>query len=138
MENEPQTVTSRRHEQLPLGPLGHRQAMILSYLWGHGPTSATDLHAALSRRDELAYTTIHTELSRLLQKGLVTKSGRSLETKYDVALSRQQYLERRMSDTLNELVQAHGAAAIHGFVDLVAQDEAMMAELRTALKRRRR
>jgi hypothetical protein len=68
----------------------------------------------------------------------VSKSGRNLETKYAAALSRQGYLERRVTETLDELVDTHGAAAMHGFVEALAQDKAMMEELQRLLKRRKK
>ncbi len=118
------------------GPLGHRQSAIMEYLWKNGPQSPVELHEGLSRDEELAYTTIHTELSRLLQKGFVAKSGRNLETRYMATMARDRYLQATVARTLEELINSHGAAAIHGFVDLVADDEEALRELKRALKLR--
>jgi len=57
--------------------LGSRQAAILEYLWASGPQSVADLHRGLSAIDGVAYTTIFTELSRMLKKGLVAKGNAS-------------------------------------------------------------
>ncbi|MDQ2681597.1 MAG: BlaI/MecI/CopY family transcriptional regulator, partial [Candidatus Eremiobacteraeota bacterium] len=64
----------------------------MEYLWKNGPQSPVELHESLSRDEALAYTTIHTELSRLLQKGFVVKNGRNLDTRYNSAMSREEYL----------------------------------------------
>jgi len=119
-------------------PLGPRQAAIMACLWADGPLSATDVHEALSQKDDLAYTTIHTELSRLLEKGLVKKRGRNLDTKYVAAMSRDQFLQETVRQTLSDLIGTHGAAAVHGFVDIISQDAEALAELRRAIERGRR
>ena len=122
----------------PARPLGPRQAAIMACLWGEGPLSAAEVHQALSQDEDLAYTTVHTELSRLLDKGLVQKRGRNLETKYAAAMTRDEFLQQTVRQTLSDLIGTHGAAAVHGFVDVVSQDERALAELRRAMERRRR
>lgn len=121
----------------PARPLGHRQHAIMSCLWNEGPLGAADVHAILSRHEDLAYTTIHTELSRLLEKGLVKKRGRNLETKYSAAMSRDEFLQESVRATLSELIGTHGASAVHGFVDVIAHDPTALAELRRAMERKR-
>ena len=110
----------------------------MACLWGEGPLSAAEVHQALSQDEDLAYTTVHTELSRLLDKGLVQKRGRNLETKYTAAMTRDEFLQQTVRQTLSDLIGTHGAAAVHGFVDVVSQDERALAELRRAMERRRR
>lgn len=116
-----------------LGPL---QSAVMECLWKVGPLSAGDLHGLLSERQDWAYTTIHTELSRLLKKGLVEKNGRNLETRYAAAMTRDEYLKATVKQTLTELIGTHGAAAVHGFVDLVKDDEAALEALRLAVRKR--
>ena len=65
-----------------LGPL---QSAVMESLWGYGPLSAAEVRERLAERHGWAYTTIHTELTRLLKKGLVEKRGRNLETRYATA-----------------------------------------------------
>lgn len=110
----------------------------MACLWSEGPLSAADVHGFLSRDEDLAYTTVHTELSRLLEKGLVNKRGRNLETKYAAAMSKDEFLQETVRQTLSELIGTHGASAVHGFVDVVSADPHALAELRRAMERRRR
>ena len=119
--------------------LGTRQASILEYLWRHGPQSVSDLHRGLSAREELAYTTVFTELSRMLKKGLVAKGndgGSHLDIRYRAALTREGVVATIVAQTLSGLISAHGAAAVHGFVDAVSQDVTALNELRRALNDR--
>jgi predicted transcriptional regulator len=121
--------------------LGSRQASILEYLWLEGPQSVSGLHRALADVDGVAYTTVFTELSRMLKKGLVAKSsggGSHLDMKYRAAVTREDVVSAVVAQTLGGLIDAHGAAAIHGFVDAVAGDPRALAELRRALDDRGR
>ena len=117
----------------PLGPL---QSTVMESLWRSGPLSAVEMHQRLSERQDWAYTTIHTELSRLLKKGLVEKRGRNLETKYAALMTRDEYLQATVKQTLADLIGTHGAAAIHGFVELVGENEEALGALRRAMRRR--
>lgn len=119
--------------------LGHRQASILEYLWQHGPLSVSDLHRGLSSHEELAYTTVFTELSRMLKKGLVSKGnegGSHLDIRYRAAVTRENVISAVVSETLGGLIAAHGAAAVHGFLDAVSDDPAALEELRRVLQRK--
>lgn len=115
--------------------LGPRLSVVMECLWRKGPQSAAEVHAALCEVEDLAYTTIHTELSRLLQKGLVKKRGRNLDTKYFAVMSRDEYLQATVKQTLADLIATHGASAVHGFVDLIADDADTMAESKKPLAR---
>ncbi|MEO6835328.1 MAG: BlaI/MecI/CopY family transcriptional regulator [Candidatus Tumulicola sp.] len=117
----------------PLGPL---QAAVMEALWVHGPLSAVELQERLTEQQDWAYTTIHTELSRLLKKGLVAKRGQNRETRYATPMTRDEYLRATVRHTLSDLIGAHGAAAIHGFVELVEDNEAAIEELRRAVRKR--
>jgi BlaI family transcriptional regulator, penicillinase repressor len=121
--------------------LGTRQASILEYLWAHGPRSVSELHRGLSEREDLAYTTVFTELSRMLKKGLVAKGnegGSHLDMRYRAALTREAVVSSVVAQTLGGLISAHGPAAIHGFVDAVAHDPSALEELRRLLNVRSR
>jgi predicted transcriptional regulator len=121
--------------------LGTRQASILEYLWAHGPQSVSDLHRGLSEREDLAYTTVFTELSRMLKKNLVAKGnegGSHLDMRYRAAVTREGVVSAIVAQTLGRLISAHGPAAVHGFVDAVAEDADALAELRRLLDDRSR
>ena len=116
--------------------LGTRQASILEHLWKSGPQSPTQLHRSIVEVDDIAYTTVFTELSRMLKKGLVSKStdgGSHFDTKYRAAVTREGVVSATVSKTLGALIDAHGSAAVHGFVDAVGDDPEALAELRRAL-----
>lgn len=109
----------------------------MEILWTRGPLSPADIHAALNEVEDVAYTTVHTELGRMVTKGIVRKSKRSLST-YEATTTREDYARSSVSSILLDLFNAHGAAAIHGFVEIVTQDDEAMNVLRRALRDRRK
>lgn len=116
-----------------LGPL---QSAVMESLWRHGPLSVAEMHQRLAQRQDCAYTTIHTELSRLLKKGLVEKRGQNLETRYQALMSRDEYLQAMVKQTLADLIGTHGATAVHGFVELIGEDREALDALRRAVRKR--
>lgn len=117
--------------------LGPRQMTIMESLWADGPQTPVDLHRRLSAGEEIAYTTIFTELSRLVAKRLVRKRGRThLSVTYEAVLTREAYVSENVAAVLGDLLAAHGSAVIHGFVDLVAEHDELDA-LDAARERRR-
>jgi predicted transcriptional regulator len=117
--------------------LGSREAAIMEYLWKHGAQAPGDLHRALSAKEPLAYSTVYTELSRLAKKGIVRKKGRHLEATYAAAVSREQFVTSLVSQVIGGLIDAHGAAAIHGFVDVIADDEESIDVVKRLLRSNR-
>ncbi len=116
-----------------LGPL---EAAIMERLWATGAQSMGDLHAFFEKRSGLAYTTIHSELSRLIKKKLITKRGSYGEATYAARILRERFVSDLVRNVLRGLLDAHGPVAVHGFVDLVADDEHARAELERRLKAR--
>ncbi len=118
--------------------LGELQSRIMERLWAGGPDSLAEIHRALDAAAPVAYTTISTELSRMQAKGLVKKAGINRDTRYAAALTREQFVERIVGDVVAGLLSAHGQAAIHGFVDAIADDEDALKSTLSLLRKRQR
>jgi len=97
-----------------------------------GPQSIGELHETLGSTTAIAYTTVHTELARLVKKKLVVKRGRYAEATYAARVPRETFVNDLVRNVLRGLLDAHGPIAVHGFVDLIAEDD----EARAALERR--
>jgi len=118
----------RRAKKTAAQTLGPRQSTIMESLWADGPQTPVDLHRRLSANEDVAYTTIFTELSRLVAKRLVRKRGRThLSVTYEAAMTREAYVSDNVAAVLGDLLAAHGSAVIHGFVDLVAEHDELEA-----------
>ncbi len=110
----------------------------MEHLWAKGPQAIVELHQCLGGVSSIAYTTVHTELSRLIKKHLVVKRGSYAEATYTAKVPREQFVGDVVRDVLRGLLDAHGPVAVHGFVDLVASDDDARALLEQGLKARKR
>jgi predicted transcriptional regulator len=129
-------MASRRKKTNANFTIGALQQRVLEVLWQEGPKSLSDVHRLLLTNGDIAYTTVSTELNRLIGKGLVSKAGSHLATRYAAVFERRAFVEHAVSATLSELLLTHGHAAVHGFVDAIAHDRAAMAEATRLLELR--
>ncbi|GAC1453159.1 MAG: hypothetical protein PVSMB8_12230 [Vulcanimicrobiaceae bacterium] len=79
---------------------------------------------------------MHSELSRLVKKKLIVKRGTYADATYAARLSRERFVDDLVRDVLKGLLDAHGPIAVHGFVDLVAEDDEARATLERRLRAR--
>lgn len=102
-------------------------------LWSSaGPRSVRDVHAALTRERDLAYTTVMTVLDRLAKKGLVVRESSGRAYLYAAVQSREAMIADVMHDALDGTGQERTAALV-AFVDRVTPEEA--ETMRAALAR---
>lgn len=110
----------------------------MEHLWSNGPDSLVAIARDLDAQSPVAYTTISTELMRLQEKGLVKKTGLHRETRYAATMSRERFVDRVVGDVIGGLLDAHGQAAIHGFVEAIALDDAALETTLRLLRDRRK
>ncbi|GAC1306348.1 MAG: hypothetical protein NVSMB19_18420 [Vulcanimicrobiaceae bacterium] len=130
--NRPFRPGAKGVEQV-LGPL---EAAIMERLWALGAQSVGDLHGYFYERSGLAYTTVYSELSRLVKKKLIVKRGAYADATYAARLPRERFVGDLVRSVLKGLLDAHGPIAVHGFVDLVARDDGARAALTQRLEAR--
>jgi len=100
-------------------------------LWSSGtPRSVRDVHAALTRERDLAYTTVMTVLDRLAKKGLVNRESSGRAYLYSAVQTREEMVAEVMHEAL-EGTQQDRTAALVAFVGRVTPEEA--ATMREAL-----
>jgi predicted transcriptional regulator len=78
---------------------GDLQAEVMAALWRLGEGKVDDVRAQLSRPD-LAYTTVHTVLKRLMDHGLVDRSADERGLVYRPRLEEAEYLANSFSERL--------------------------------------
>ena len=103
----------------------------MEQLWSSpGARSVREVHAALGRDRELAYTTVMTVLDRLAKKGLVVRERDGRAYRYAAAQSREDLVAEVMHTALTE-DPAERTAALVAFVGRVSREdaEAMRAAL---------
>jgi BlaI family penicillinase repressor len=83
---------------------------ILSALWKHAPASIAEIHAAIESGTNVALKTVATVLSRLEQRGLVSRRMNGREGLYTALVTRRQVLTSRVQSMLGALISADEAA----------------------------
>lgn len=113
--------------------LGDLERRVMKELWSSAePRSVRDVHAALIRERDLAYTTVMTVLDRLAKKGLVNRESSGRAYLYSAVQSREEMVADVMHEALDGTGQERTAALV-AFVDRVTPEEA--ATMREALAR---
>ncbi|MGH2732732.1 MAG: BlaI/MecI/CopY family transcriptional regulator [Actinomycetota bacterium] len=85
-------------------PLGDLEFAIMKLVWEWGrPVTVPEVHRHLSSSRTLAYTTTMTVMSRLVEKGLLTRSEERRPYVYRPALDREDYSAELMLRVLAEV-----------------------------------
>ncbi len=114
-----------------MNSLGDLERSVMERLWASStPQSVREVHLALTRDRELAYTTVMTVLDRLAKKELVRRERDGRAYRYLPAQSREQLVADVMHTALDS-EPADRTASLVAFVSRVTPDEA--AAMRAAL-----
>ncbi len=105
-------------------------------VWEREEATVRDILEALnSGRKQRAYTTIMTIMTRLEKKGLLRRRKRGKTHVYRPKMSREEYLEARAQNRVDELVADYGDLALAHFArQLGTLDPKRRAELRKLAK----
>jgi predicted transcriptional regulator len=131
------TMAKRRNQlQGLLGPL---ETEVMEIVWDQGDTTVRDVHAALARRRELAYTTVMTTMARLASKGVLVRDTSGLAHRYRPTMTREQYARSTVTSVVDWLVESFPEPAMSYFVEVVNDggDPALMQALRDKVDRAR-
>lgn len=131
-------VMAKRSTQLE-GLLGPLETEVMETVWDLGDTTVRDVHAALSKRRGLAYTTIMTTMARLAAKGLLARDTSGLAHRYRPTVSREEYARSTVTSVVDWLVDAFPEPAMSYFVEVVndGADPAAIDALRAKIDRLR-
>ena len=113
-----------------LGPLGQR---VMERLWRDGPGTVGEVLESLNRGSArpLAYTTVMTILTRLLERGIVTREKEGRQYRYTAAFSQAGLGAEIGRRELRKLIDRHGASSLAAFAaELGDPDGELAARLR--------
>jgi len=104
-------------------PMGGLEDQVMEYLWSvAGPATPGEVHEVIA--PELAYTTVMTVLTRLYEKGRVTRDRRGRAYAYVALGSEADHVAGEMTTSLFDA--GDRAAALSSFVDSLDSDDAMV------------
>lgn len=105
--------------------LGELETAVMGVVWQQGQATVQDVKTALAPERELAYTTIMTVMTRLADKGVLTRHKEGRAYVYTATNSQ----EKVAGSLLRSLVQRfYGGVSAHAIAHLLAADEAVADE----------
>ena len=113
--------------------LGELEREVLDVLWAHPDQLLTvrDVHAEISSRREIAYTTAMTVMDRMAKKGLLDQHRTGRAYTYQAVGTRADLTAGLMRETLAQVAPEHRTHALVAFVG--EADDTELAALRSAL-----
>jgi predicted transcriptional regulator len=114
-----------------LGPL---EAEIMWLVWQQGQATVKQIHRVLSRKREIAYTTVMTTMSRLADKGIMKRNRRGMAYLYRPTMSRSEFDRWVLRSVITGLVENFDTATMDYLVEYLSQEHPEQLEhLRQAL-----
>jgi predicted transcriptional regulator len=129
-------MAGRKYTALPvLGPL---EQAVLEHLWEADESDVVGAHGAVSSRSGVSVNTVGSALERLHRKGLARRHKVSHAYRYSAALTRDDFLARRLVDGAGGLRSLARSGLLASFLDLVTEaDHKALDELEKLIAKKR-
>lgn len=101
-----------------LGPL---ETEIMQLAWNDQATTVKKIHHALQANREIAYTTVMTTMTRLAEKGVLTRKREGLAYIYAPAISKREFETMMVRRVLDGLMDDYEAETITYLMDYLAE-----------------
>ena len=100
--------------KVSLGPL---EQQVMSCVWKNKTCTARDVVERLGQNREIAYNTIQTIMTRLVDKGLLKRKLEGKTHIYKPAVRQKNVLSTLLNQTMNNFTSQFGEEALIAFVD---------------------
>jgi len=101
-----------------LGPL---ETEIMQIIWQDERSTVKKVHRKLSAHRDIAYTTVMTTMSRLAEKGVLTRHREGLAYVYTPAITEDDFVTMVVQQVLDGLLDDYSETAIDYMVDYLAR-----------------
>lgn len=117
--------------------LGELECAVMEAIWHDGEATVRDVLDAMTRVRDIAYTTVMTVMTRLVEKGLLRRNaGPTGSFVYQPRVSREAFYARASRQRFAALLREAGPVAVAQFVDALEEvDPDLIAALRARLRR---
>lgn len=109
--------------------ISESEAQVMEVLWEQHPKTSGEVVEAVSRREDWSPKTIRTLLTRLLEKGAVSRSGSGRQYRYSPEISREEWLR----DRAGNLIETHCRGRLAPLVSAFASSESLSEEDRAEI-----
>jgi predicted transcriptional regulator len=100
------------------------ELQIMNAIWDLGPCAIRDVHAALSEKREVAYTSVATIVKILEQKGFLTVKRQEKAHLYSPSISRADYEATTLRHVTREVFRGDSSSMVSRLLD----DDGLSAE----------
>jgi len=119
--------------------LGELESEIMEVVWHRGEATVRDVFSILSRKREIAYTTVKTVMERLSAKKLLYQLKQSNAFVYTPRLSRESFTRSTIKEILSGLLEDFYEPVTTQFIDSIDEvEEEKIEELAALIEKRRR
>ncbi len=101
-----------------LGPL---ETEIMQIIWQDERSTVKKVHRKLSQHRDIAYTTVMTTMSRLAEKGVLSRHREGLAYVYTPAITEDDFVTMVVQQVLDGLLDDYSETAIDYMVDYLAR-----------------
>jgi len=101
-------------KNISLGPL---EQQIMKYVWDYKDCTARDVLTSLSPEHKVAYTTVQTIMTRLVNKGIIKRTLVGKAHVYSPLLKKQGILKSAISQAMSGFLTRFDEDALVAFVD---------------------
>jgi len=119
--------------------LGELESEIMEIIWCRGQVTVRDVFSVLSRKREIAYTTVKTVMERLSAKKLLNQLKQSNAFVYTPRLSRESFTRSTIKEILAGLLEDFYEPVTTQFIDSMDEvEEKKIEELAVLIEKKRR
>lgn len=118
--------------------LGSLESRIMEAMWRLGEASVREITDEIARAGTPAYTTVMTVMTRLTEKGLLSRARADRAYAYRPATSREEYARSVAGARVRSLIAEFGDLAVAQFADELQEVDPVRARRLGELLRRRR
>ncbi|OGK16961.1 hypothetical protein A2690_01475 [Candidatus Roizmanbacteria bacterium RIFCSPHIGHO2_01_FULL_39_12b] len=104
---------------MKLKPLSKLELEVMEIIWERGECTIRDVTDQVGKTKSLAYTTIATIITRLIEKGAIKKQDDKFSATYVPTLSKEAMSRTVAQSFLTKFIQSFGDAAIVSFAQSV-------------------
>ncbi len=102
-------------------PLSELELSIMDIIWDCGECTIREVVDRLNKTKPLAYTTVATVMTRLTEKGAISKKGEGLSITYSPRLTKEGMSKTVAQSFLSKFIRSFGDAAVSSFAESIEE-----------------
>lgn len=103
--------------------MGELESSVMEIIWQKSnPASVREITVQLQKKRKIAYTTVMTIMSRLVDKGLLHRQSEGRAYQYQPALSKDKFLTRISHQIIKNFISSFGDVAVVHFAREIDQN----------------